>query len=158
MEVLLRNDVEKLGRMGDVVDVAPGYARNYLLPKRLAVRVTPDNLQEIERARQARRAREVEELDRVRAQAEMLEGFLCFISARATEAGHLFGSVGAQQIADNLVASGFEGIRVANIRLERPIEEVGDYPVEVMLHPDVRADITVRVASESEVEEDAEQQ
>jgi large subunit ribosomal protein L9 len=150
MEVLLQKDVEKLGHMGDVVNVAAGYARNYLLPKRLAVSVTPDNLRAIEKAREARRVREMEEVERVRQQAKLLQGFLCYISARATDKGHLFGSVGPQQIADHLVASGFEGVRATNVELMRPIEEVGDYEVSIMLHPDVRAAITVRVASEED--------
>jgi len=151
MEVLLKTDIEKLGRMGDVVDVAPGYARNYLLPKRLAVPVTPENLRQVERSRDARARREAEELERVRREVEMLDGFLCFVTARATEAGHLFGSVGAQQIADHLVASGFEGVRASAINLPRPIEHVGDYEVEVMLHPEARANITVRVAREEDI-------
>lgn len=152
MEVLLRQDVDRLGRMGDVVEVADGYARNYLLPKNIAVPVTQENLQETERARQARRQRDQEELERVGRQAELLEGFLCFITVRATEQGHLFGSVGPQQIADELVRSGFEGIRPSNINLARPVAEVGDYEVEVMLHPQVRANILVRVAAEQEEE------
>ncbi len=150
MQVLLRKDVPKLGGVGEVVDVAPGYARNYLLPKQVAVEVTPENLREAEAARGARRQREMEELERVNRQAEMLEGFLCYIPARATEKGHLFGSVGAQQIAEQLVESGFEAIRPPNVSLERPIEEVGDYEVEIMLHPEVRAHILVRVAAETE--------
>lgn len=153
MEVLLQRDIEKLGHMGDVVNVAPGYARNYLLPKKFAVPVTPQNLLAMEKVREARRAREMEEMDRVRQQAGLLEGFLCFIEARATEKGHLFGSVGPQQIADHLVASGFEGIRATNVELMRPIEEVGDYEVSIMLHPEVRATVTVRVASEEEAAE-----
>ncbi|MCK4282884.1 MAG: 50S ribosomal protein L9 [Candidatus Brocadiae bacterium] len=153
MEVLLLQDVEKLGRLGDVVEVADGYARNYLLPKKIASWVTPENLQRIDLARQARQRREQEELDRVGRQAEMLEGFLCYITARATETGHLFGSVSSQQIADQLVENGFEGTRASNIDLDRPIEEVGDYEVEVMLHPQVRAKILVRVAAEQEEEE-----
>jgi large subunit ribosomal protein L9 len=150
MEVLLQKDVENLGRIGDVVNVAPGYARNYLLPKRLAVTVTPENLRQIEKLREARRRREMEEAERVRQQAKLLEGYLCFITARATEKGHLFGSVGPQQIADHLVANGFEGVRATNVELLRPIEEVGDYEVSVMLHPEVRATITVRVVSEED--------
>ncbi len=150
MEVLLRQDIEKLGRMGEVVDVANGYARNYLLPKKIAVPVTAENLRKLEVVRKERRQREREELARVGRQAEMLDGFLCYIPMRATEKGHLFGSVGAQQIADELAESGFEGIRASNVNLDRPIEEVGDYEVEVMLHPDVRANILVRVAAEQE--------
>jgi len=150
MEVLLQKDVEKLGRMGDLVDVAAGYARNYLLPKRIAVAVTADNLRQIEKLREARRQREMEEAERVRQQAGLLEGYLCFIRARATEKGHLFGSVGPQQIADHLVANGFEGMRAANVELIRPIEEVGDYEVSIMLHPEVRTSIMVRVVSEED--------
>jgi large subunit ribosomal protein L9 len=154
MEVLLQRDVENLGKLGDVVKVANGYARNYLLPKKIAVPVTPDALRAIESARQARIEREEEELARVTKQARMMEGFLCFIPARATEAGHLFGSVGAQQIADQLLESGFEGVRAASIGLDEHIEEVGDYEVEVMLHPEVRTKILVRVAPEEEEQEE----
>ena len=150
MEVLLRQDIEKLGRMGEVVEVANGYARNYLLPKKIAVPVTAENLRKLEVVREERRQREREELARVGRQAEMLDGFLCYVPMRATEKGHLFGSVGAQQIADELAESGFEGIRASNVNLDRPIEEVGDFEVEVMLHPDVRANILVRVAAEQE--------
>lgn len=150
MQVRLREDVEELGRMGDVVDVANGYARNYLLPKRIAVPVTPDNLSQMDRVRQARRQREEEEMARVSRQAELLEGFLCYIQVRATEKGHLFGSVDQQDIALQLAESGFEGIRAANISLDRPIQEVGDCEVEIMLHPEVRATITVRVAGEED--------
>jgi large subunit ribosomal protein L9 len=154
MQVLLRKDVEKLGHLGDVVEVADGYARNYLLPQQIAVPVTPQNLRAVEAARQARRLRSEEELARVGRQAEMLEGFLCYITARATDKGHLFGSVGQQQVADQLVQNGFEGVRASNVSLERPIDQVGDYQVEIMLHPEVRARILVRVAAEEEEEEE----
>jgi len=150
MQVLLHEDVGGLGHLGDVVEAAPGYARNYLLPKGLAVPVTDENLRRIDTARKARRQREEAELERVARQAELLEGFLCYIPARATERGHLFGSVTAQQIADHLVESGFEGIRGSNVSLEGHIEEVGDYDLEVMLHPEVRAHITVRIAAEQD--------
>ena len=153
MEVLLRKDVERLGRMGDVVKVTDGYARNFLLPKRIAVPVTSDNLRQLDKVKQARAQREVEEMERVTRQAEMLEGFLCFLAARATEQGHLFGSVGAAQVAEQLAASGFEGIRPTNVNLERPIDSVGDYEVELMLHPKVRTHILVRVAREEEEED-----
>lgn len=152
MQVLLRQDVDRLGHMGDVVEVADGYARNHLLPKKVAVPVTPENLKQIERQREARRQREHEELGRVSRQAELLEGFLCYITVRATGRGHLFGSVGPQEVAAQLIESGFEGIRPANVNLDHPIEEVGDYKVEIMLHPEVRASITVRVAAEEDEE------
>jgi large subunit ribosomal protein L9 len=152
MQVLLREDVEKLGQLGDVVDVAPGYARNYLLPKGIAVPVTDENVQRIEKTRQERAMREQEELERLSRQAELLEDFLCYVPARANEQGNLFGSVTAATIAEKLREAGFEGIRPASVSLETPIDEVGDYDVEIMLHPKVRADITVRVSAEGEAE------
>ena len=156
MQVLLREDVDKLGQLGDVVDVAPGYARNYLLPKGIAVPVTDQNIQRMEKARQERAMREQEELERLSRQAELLEDFLCYVPARANEQGHLFGSVTAATIADKLQEAGFEGIRPTNVSLETPIDVVGDYDIEIMLHPDVRADITVRVSAEGEGEAEIE--
>jgi len=156
MQLLLRQDVPNLGRLGDVVEVANGYARNYLLPKNIAVPVTPENTRQLEGARQARLQREQEEIERVSRQAAMLEGFLCFVTARATEEGHLFGSVGPQQIADQLVQSGFETILPTNINMTRSIDQVGDYEIEVMLHPEVRANIILRVAREEEEAEEEE--
>lgn len=150
MEILLREDVETLGKLGDVVNVAPGYARNYLLPKGIGVPVTDENKRQIEKARQERSRREMEELDRVGRQAELLEGFLCYMPVRANEQGHLFGSVTAGDIARNLAEAGFEGISPVMVSLEGHIEEVGDYDIEIMLHPQVRAHITVRVAAEVE--------
>jgi large subunit ribosomal protein L9 len=135
------------------VEVADGYARNYLLPRELAVRAEEADMQAIEQARAARRARERAELTRVGDLADKLDGFLCYIQARATEQGHLYGSVGAQQVADTLVHSGFETVRPANIIMSRPIETVGDHEVEVMLHPDVAVHITVRVSPVEEEEE-----
>lgn len=158
MEVVLRQDVEKLGQMGDVVEVADGYARNYLLPRRLAVLATPANKAEIEKAREARRQREVAERERVENLAGRLDGFLCYIPVRATEKGHLFGSVGPKNVAEALHESGFETIRPSNVSLTRPIEETGDYPIEIMLHPEVRVTVTVRVTAEEEEEAEEEQE
>jgi len=150
MEVLLRQDVKDLGVIGDVVNVAEGYARNYLFPRKLALQVTKANLASLQRAREARIKREQEELGRLKELATRLEGFLCYVEARATEAGHLFGSVGPEQVAHALVDSGFEAIRMSNIVMPGHIEEIGDNEVEVMLHPEVRVKITVRVAPVTE--------
>jgi large subunit ribosomal protein L9 len=152
MQVLLREDVDKLGQLGDVVDVAPGYARNYLLPKGIAVPVTDENIQRMEKAREERAMREQEELERLSRKAGLLEDYLCHVSARANEQGSLFGSVTAATIAEKLGEAGFEGIRPTNVSLETPIDETGDYDIEIMLHPDVRAQITVRVSADSETE------
>ena len=152
MELLLRRDVKGLGQMGDVVQVSNGYARNYLLPRKLAVPVTPANLKGIERAPEARRRREAEEVQSASELAKRLEGFLCPIGARSNEVGHLFGSVGPEQIAQVLVSSGFEMIRPTNINMVRHIDQVGDHTVEVIVHPEARVNITVRVVPQFEGE------
>ena len=156
MEVLLRHDVPSLGSMGDVVEVADGYARNYLLPKKMAMPVTGANRMTMGKAREARRHREMAEVERLQDWGKKLEGFLCYIPVRATEKGHLFGSVGPEHIAASLTESGFEAVRPTSISLMRHIEEIGDYDIEVMLHPEVRVNIKVRVAPI--VEEEQEQQ
>ena len=145
MEILLREDVENLGEMGEVVEAADGYARNYLLPRQMAVEVTESNLEQVRRARENREVREREERARVEKLADELEGFVCLIEARATEKGHLFGSVTAQDVAEALIDNSFEGLRASNIVMPRPIEELGDYDIEVMLLPEVRVPITVRI-------------
>jgi len=152
MELLLRSDVENLGEMGDVVDVADGYARNYLLPKNLAVKVSPANLKIVEKAQEAKRQREQDEVQRLRAVGEKLSGFLCYIEMRATEEGHLFGSVGPEQVAGVMAESGFDAIRPSNVNMPAHVEQVGDSEVEIMLHPEVRVSITLRVAPLGESE------
>ena len=146
MEVLLRRDVENLGQMGSVVEVADGYARNYLLPRKLAVQVTPNNLKIVEAAQSAKQERELDELRRLRQVAEKLSGFLCYIEMRATEQGHLFGSVGPEQVAQVLAESGFDMIRPSSVNMPRHVEQVGDSELEIMLHPEVIVNITLRVA------------
>ena len=150
MRVLLNSSMENLGDIGDVVDVADGYARNYLLPYEYALPVTPDNVQRLEAVRRARKKREKVEVERVEKMAEELEGFLCVVEERATDTGNLFGSVTAEIITDILEESGFEGIRPSSILIDKPIEHVGDYPVEVMLLPEVKVPITVRVTAVEE--------
>jgi large subunit ribosomal protein L9 len=98
----------------------------------------------------------MEEIERVRELAGKLEGFLCLIEMRATETGHLFGSVGPEHVADALADSGFEALRPANISMAEHIEQVGDYEVELILHPQVRVTITVRVAPLGSNEDTAE--
>jgi len=152
MRVLLRRDVKDLGEMGDVAEVADGYARNYLLPRKLAVQVTPANLEAVQRARQAKLERERQELDAIEELAQKLDGFLCYIEARVTEQGHLYGSVGPEQVAQVLAETGFDTIRPANIVMPRHLEEAGDYELEVILHPKRRVHITVRIAPPKEEE------
>jgi len=155
MEVLLHKNIDKLGKLGEVVDVADGYARNYLLPKGIAVPVTEDNLRAIAKARQERIEREKEELERIGELATRLEGFICEIEARATEKGHLFGSVSAEDVVRTLQESGIDEVRPSSLLMTTHFEELGDYEVEAMLHPEVRVKFTVHIVPyETETEEE----
>ena len=154
MEILLKQDVEKLGQMGDIVEVADGYARNYLLPKQIAVRVTEENKAQIRAKREAREEKQKAEYQRLEDLADQLEEFVCYIPVKATEEGSLFGSVAAADVAESLEESGFDEIRPSSVGLTHPIEETGEYDVEIMLHPDIRVEITVHVAPESEIPEE----
>ena len=132
MQVLLKQDVDRLGRIGDVVNVKPGYARNYLLPQSIAVSITPGNLRRVEilkqRAEEERKRREQE----LAALAESLSAVSVTIAAKANEEGHLFGSVGVAQIAEALSAEGHK-VDEKMIQLPEPIREVGvvDVPLQV---------------------------
>ncbi len=136
MEILLRKDHEPLGKAGDIVTVVPGYARNYLFPRKIATPVTDDNLKQLE-AEKRRAQREAEKRRQALVEAgKRLDAVSCTIAAQATEAGTLFGSVSAAQIAAALRHEGFEVADEA-VRLEHPIKETGVYAVEVQLAPDV---------------------
>lgn len=144
MEVLLKTDVERLGRRGEVVEVASGYARNYLLPKGLAVKVDRANarLLEVERRRLARE--QAREAARRQALAERVSAISLTITASATEVGHLYGSVGAEEIAAALAQEGVS-VEPAEVRLEEPIKELGVYEVLVGVAEEVEARVRVWV-------------
>ena len=147
MEVILREDVEKLGSRGDVVKVAPGYARNFLLPKRLAVAATESNKKIVEQERQAHLRKEAKLKSEAEDLAKLMLGVAITIKQKAGEADQLFGSVTAKDIADALAAKGFN-IDRRKIQLNEPIKQLGEYTVPVRLHKDVTVDISVLVAKE----------
>jgi len=147
MEVILREDIEKLGHRGEVVKVAPGYARNFLLPKKLAVAATAPNKKIVEQERDAYLRREAKAKNEAEDLGRMLANVVITITQRAGEEGHLFGSVTAKDIADGLERQNYT-IDRRKIQLEDPIKNVGEYKVPVRLHRDVTAEITVNVAAE----------
>lgn len=138
MQVLLRQSIEKLGTLGDVVDVKDGYARNYLLPRGLAVRVSDANMQMIEREREHAKAEELARVGNLKLLADSLAETSVTIEGRANEEGHLFGSVNAAQIAAALKDKGLP-VEERQIRLEHPLKEIGVFDVTVHLHADVDA-------------------
>jgi len=147
MEVILRQDVDKLGTRGQVVKVADGYARNYLLPKRLAVPATPANKKIIEQERQAHLRREAREKSEAEELARLLAGLSLTIARKAGEHDQLFGSVTAQDISDALAQQNFN-IDRRKIQLEEPIKQLGEYQVPIRLHREVTVSIGVNVVRE----------
>lgn len=146
MQVILKEDVPHLGNAGDVVTVKNGYGRNYLIPQNLAVLATPKNVKQFEHQKRVVAAK-VEKLRKQAATvAEKLQGYACTISRRAGEGDKLFGSVSAKDIAARLEDDGIEIAR-RQILLQRPIKELGIYPVRIHLHAEVESDIFVWVTT-----------
>jgi large subunit ribosomal protein L9 len=144
MEVILRDHVENLGRRGDVVKVADGYARNYLLPRKLALPSTPGNLKVVERQRKIADAAELAERAGAEALAARLALAACVLARRVGEHEALYGSVTAADIADALAGQGFE-IDKRKIQLAEPIKQIGEFSVAIRLHRDVVAHVPVKV-------------
>jgi large subunit ribosomal protein L9 len=147
MEVILREDIDNLGTRGQVVKVAPGYARNFLLPKRMAVAATEANKKIVEQERQAHLRKEAKEQSEAQDLAKIMTGATVRIAQKAGENDQLFGSVTSKDIAEALAAQNYN-IDRRRILLEDPIRQLGEYKVTVRLHKDVPVEITVIVAKE----------
>jgi len=144
MEIILREHVDNLGRRGDVVKVANGYARNYLLPRNLALTVTDGNRKQIERERKVADAQETEERQQAEAVASRLAQAEIVIARRVGETEALYGSVTSADIAEALAEKGLE-IERRRIHLDEPIKQLGEFHVAVRLHRDVTAQVQVTV-------------
>ena len=147
MDVILREDIDKLGSRGEVVKVAAGYARNFLLPKRLAVEATPSNRKIVEQERHAHLRKEAKQKDEAQDLGKLMAGVKITIAQKAGENDQLFGSVTAQDIVNGLAAQDFT-IDRRKVQLDDPIKQLGEYQVPLRLHKDVTADITVAVVKE----------
>jgi len=155
MEVILKEDVVNLGQRGDVVKVADGYGRNFLLPRRLAMQATQENKAVIEQMKSAAARRSATEKTQAEQQVAQLEPVLLSFTRKSGEAGHLFGSVTSADIAAELATKGFEVDR-RKIQLADPIKSVGDFNVAIKLHREVTAHVKVTVAAEASTEVSAE--
>lgn len=147
MEVILREHVDNLGRRGDVVKVADGYARNYLLPRKLALTVTESNRKQIERERKVADTREAEERQTAEAFASRLAQIEVSIARRVGETEALYGSVTSGDIADALAAKGLE-VERRKIQLDEPIKQLGEFTVPVKLHREVTGQVKLTVVKE----------
>ena len=148
MEIILREDIEKLGSRGALVKVADGYARNFLLPKRLAVPATASNKKIVEQEREAYLRREAKQKGEAEGLAQIMENVRLTFKHRVGENDHLFGSVTAKDIADVLEAQNYH-VERRRVLLEEPIRTLGEFKVPVRLHREVIAEITVVVEPES---------
>jgi len=144
ISLILLDDVENLGLAGEEVNVAPGYARNYLLPRGLAAKATPGILRLVESRKAQIAARRAKELADAQELAAKLAEVSVSIAMQATEDNQLFGSVTARMIAEELAAQGYQ-IEHTRVRLEPPIKLLGSYEVEVKLHAEVIAKVKVEV-------------
>jgi large subunit ribosomal protein L9 len=147
MQIILQEDVEKLGNRGDVVTVKPGYARNFLLPNKLAVEATPGNMKALERIRGALAKKTATELDAAKKQADLLLGVTLTFKRKTGENDQMFGSVTSGDIADGLKAHRFE-VDKRQVQLSEPIKTLGEFPVTVKVFRDVTAEIKVHVEKE----------
>jgi len=147
MEVILREDIDKLGNRGEVVKVAPGYARNFLIPKRLAVEANASNKKIVEQERQAHLRKEAKQESEASDLAKLVNGVSVTITQKSGENDQLFGSVTSKDVADALAAKNFT-IDRRKILLDEPIKQLGEYKIPVRLHKNVTAEVTVVVAKE----------
>jgi len=147
MDVILREDIDKLGARGQVVRVAAGYARNFLLPKKLAVTATESNKKIVEQERQSHLRKEAKLQSEAQDLAKLVNGVSVTIKQKSGENDQLFGSVTSKDVADLLAAKGFT-IDRRKIQLDEPIKSLGEFKVPVKLHKDVTAEVTVVVAKE----------
>src|SRR6266436_5771004 len=148
MQIILQEDIDKLGHRGDVVTVKPGYARNYLLPRSLAIEATPGNMNALERIRTSLAKKTATELEAAKKQAELLTGVSLNFKRKTGENDQMFGSVTSADIAEGLAAQGFK-IDKRQAQLGEPLKTIGEYAVAIKVFRDVTAEVKIHVEKES---------
>lgn len=149
-QVILLERVEKLGNLGDLVKVKPGYARNYLLPQKKALRASKENIAYFEAQKKALVAENDKKKAEAEKQAKKIEGVKVPVIRQASESGQLFGSVNSRDIAAAVSEATKEAIEKTAVRLTQNIKTIGLIPVEIVLHPEVKAEIIVNIARSPE--------
>jgi large subunit ribosomal protein L9 len=147
MKIILKEDIKKLGKMGQIVDVADGYARNYLVPKGLAVEASTKNIRSLEHEKKIIQEKARKHKDSAQDLASRISAMTLTIKAKSGEEEKLFGSVTTMDIAEALLTQGVE-IEKKKIVLEEPIKRLGSYSVQIKLHPDVSVPLTIEVIQE----------
>jgi large subunit ribosomal protein L9 len=146
MKVILLERVEKLGNLGDEVNVKPGFARNYLLPQGKALRSTPDNVAYFAQERKAIEAANTKRRDAASADAKKIDGLTITLIRQASEGGQLYGSVAAKDISDAINAEGKSSITRGQVDLNMNLKTLGLFTVPVVLHPEVKVAVTINIA------------
>jgi large subunit ribosomal protein L9 len=149
VKLLLKESIKHVGRVGDVVEVSAGYARNYLLPKDLAVEPTPNNVKKIEARRKEIERQEAEKREQQRQLIEKMQGVEVTLERRANEQGHLFGSVSATDIAKALQAQGYE-VGAEDVYLPGRLDQINNYTVKIKFAEELETDVKVWVAPDAE--------
>lgn len=149
MQVILLERVENLGQMGDVVNVKPGYARNFLLPRQKALRATNENKAFFDTQKKVLEAENLKKKGEAEKVAKKVDGLKVAIIRQASEAGQLYGSVTARDIADGVADKGFKVDRT-QVQMDRNYKLLGLYPVKIWLHPEVSVEITINIARSAE--------
>jgi large subunit ribosomal protein L9 len=149
MQIILQEDIDKLGHRGDVVTVKPGYARNFLLPRKLAVEASAGNLKAIEKIRASLAKKTATEVEAAQKHAAALNGVELQFTRKTGENGQLFGSVTSGDVADALEAKGFK-VDKRQIHIAEPIKALGEFPVTVKVFRDIAAQIKVQVQKEAQ--------
>lgn len=144
VELILQQDVDSLGKMGDVVKVTPGYARNYLIPRRIAVSADAENLKRVKKLRTQRAAVEAKRVEEAAAMATHIATLEVKIEAATNDAGQLYGSITAREIATALESQGVKVLE-RDVRLDHPLKELGVFPVRIHLRGEIFADLKVWV-------------
>jgi large subunit ribosomal protein L9 len=147
MKLVLTHEVPGLGSPGDIVEVADGYGRNYLVPKQFAIVATRGVERQVEQIKRARAAREVRDLGHAQEIAEALKALTVTLTSRAGKEGRLFGSITAGDVTDAVTKAGGPALDKRKVQLTAPIKSLGQHTVAVHLHPEVTAQLTIRVAA-----------
>ena len=149
MDVILLERIESLGQMGEVVKVKPGFARNFLLPKKKALRATKENLSVFEKRRAQLEADNLKRREEAEKISAKLNGLKITIVRQASETGALYGSVALRDIAEEITSAGFT-VQKSQVMLGQPLKAVGVHEVRIALHPEVKASITINIARSNE--------
>ena len=148
MQIILQEDIDKLGHRGDIVTVKPGYARNFLLPRKLAIEATSSNMKALERIRTSLAKKTATELEAAQKQAALINGVAVRFTRKTGENDQLFGSVTSADIAEALAAQGFK-IDKRQVQLRESVKALGEYPVTIKIFRDVTAEVKAQVEKES---------